>query len=64
MYTVPFIEMTSGYFERARAALPQEGDAAPWRLQDHYSKDAPLFLGEPTADPELEVRGVPVAVGG
>ena len=60
MKTAPFIEMTSGYFERSRAALPRQGDAAPWRLQDHYGKDAPLFLGEPTADPALELRGAAV----
>ena len=64
MRTAPFIEMTSGYFERARTALPRQGDAAPWRLQDHYGKDAPLFLGEPTADPALETRRATVPASG
>jgi monooxygenase len=43
MPTSPFIEMSSGYFERSRQDLPRQGDGAPWRLQQHYTKDAPLF---------------------
>ncbi|MGD0606659.1 MAG: NAD(P)/FAD-dependent oxidoreductase [Streptosporangiaceae bacterium] len=45
MSTSPFIDMTSGYFERSRAALPLQGDRAPWRLRQHYFKDASLFRG-------------------
>ena len=53
MDTTPFIDMTSGYFERSRASLPLQGDRAPWRLQQHYLKDSPLF-GEPADDEALE----------
>ena len=53
MVTAPFIDMTSGYFERSRASLPLQGDRAPWRLQQHYAKDSPLFLG-PVTDSHLE----------
>lgn len=45
MATSPFIDMTSGYFERSRATLPRQGDRAPWRLKQHYFKDAALFRG-------------------
>jgi len=45
MTTSPFIEMTSGYFERSRDLLPRQGDRAPWRLQQHYVKDSALFRG-------------------
>jgi cation diffusion facilitator CzcD-associated flavoprotein CzcO len=55
MDTSPFIEMTSGYFQRSRASLPLQGDRAPWRLQQHYRKDAALFRG-PAGDEELEFR--------
>jgi len=55
MGTAPFIEMTSGYILRSRASLPRQGDRAPWRLQQHYRKDAPLFRG-PINDQELEFR--------
>jgi monooxygenase len=41
----PFIDMSSGYFERSRATLPLQGDRAPWRLRQHYFKDARLFSG-------------------
>ena len=51
----PFIDMTSGYFERSRSALPRQGDRAPWRLRQHYFKDAALFRGPVNAD-ELEFR--------
>jgi cation diffusion facilitator CzcD-associated flavoprotein CzcO len=45
MTTTPFIEMSSGYFERSRRLLPLQGEAAPWRLRQHYAKDARLFRG-------------------
>jgi cation diffusion facilitator CzcD-associated flavoprotein CzcO len=44
MTTTAFIDMTSGYFERSRDLLPLQGDQAPWRLQQHYLKDSPLFV--------------------
>ncbi len=43
MSTSSFIEMTSGYFERSRSALPLQGDRAPWRLAQHYFRDLALF---------------------
>ncbi len=55
MATSPFIDMTSGYFERSRASMPLQGDAAPWRLQQHYIKDSALYLG-PINDEGLEFR--------
>ena len=55
MTTAPFIEMTSGYFERSRAILPRQGDRAPWRLQQHYAKDGPMFRG-PFTDPALRFQ--------
>ena len=61
MGTWPFIEMTSGYFERERATLPLQGDRAPWRLQQHYFKDAALFRG-PVDEKELEFRPAPALV--
>lgn len=45
MATAPFIEMSSGYFERSRRMLPLQGEAAPWRLRQHYAKDARLLRG-------------------
>ncbi|MGD0937061.1 MAG: NAD(P)/FAD-dependent oxidoreductase [Streptosporangiaceae bacterium] len=51
----PLIDMSSGYFERARHLLPRQGGQAPWRLRQHYFKDAALFRG-PIEAKELEFR--------
>jgi monooxygenase len=50
MVTSPFIEMTSGYFERSRKTLPRQGDRAPWRLKQHYRKDSVLYRRPITGD--------------
>jgi cation diffusion facilitator CzcD-associated flavoprotein CzcO len=55
MDTVPFIDMTSGYFERSRHTLPLQGDRAPWRLQQRYFKDAAMYRG-PVDEKNLEFR--------
>jgi len=55
MQTTPMIDMTSGYFERSRDLLPLQGAAAPWRLRQRYTSDAPLFRGG-IDDPELELQ--------
>ena len=57
----PFIDMTSGYFERSRSNLPRQGDRAPWRLHQHYFKDAALFRG-PINTAELEFRSADTLV--
>jgi cation diffusion facilitator CzcD-associated flavoprotein CzcO len=64
--TTPFIEMTSGYFERSRDLLPLQGPDAPWRLRQVHRKDATLFSG-PVNAPELEfsvTKGTSAAAGG
>jgi cation diffusion facilitator CzcD-associated flavoprotein CzcO len=53
--TSPFIDMTSGYFERSRHTLPLQGDREPWRLRQHYFKDAAMFRG-PIDEKNLEFR--------
>jgi monooxygenase len=58
MGTVPFTDMTSGYFQRARDMLPSQGDRAPWRLRQHFFKDATLYRGPLDTD-NLMFTGVP-----
>ncbi len=58
MPTSSLIEMTSGYFERSRDSLPLQGPQAPWRLRQHYFKDAALFRGR-TAGQALEFQPAP-----
>lgn len=55
MATSPFIDMRSGYFRRSLESLPLQGDRAPWRLRQHYGKDAKLFRS-PLDDAELQFR--------
>jgi monooxygenase len=35
----PFMDMTSGYFQRAMDRLPKQGDRAPWKLFQNYALD-------------------------
>ncbi len=53
MSKTPFIDMSSGYFERSRALLMLQGEDAPWRLAQHYRKDSPLFQVSPLHDAGL-----------
>ncbi|MHA6761407.1 hypothetical protein ACXKR8_024650 [Streptacidiphilus sp. PAMC 29251] len=53
MATSPFIDMTSGCFQRSRTTLPLQGDRAPWRLRQHFGNDAALFRG-PVAAQDLQ----------
>jgi len=59
--TSPFIDMTSGYFERSRHTLPLQGDRAPWRLRQHYFKDAQLYRG-PIDEKDLEFAAAPAVL--
>jgi len=61
MRTAPFIEMSSGYFERSRASLPLQGERAPWRLAQDFRKDAPMFRTD-TRDAELDYAPAPVLI--
>ena len=60
METSPFIDMRSGYFRRSLEAMPRQGDRAPWRLRQHYAKDAALFR-TPIDDAELIFGSTAVA---
>ena len=43
----PFVDFTSGYFERARHLLPHQGATKPWRLNQNYARDmAALKFGK------------------
>ncbi len=37
--SLPFIQMSSGYIQRALNRIPRQGDRAPWRLYQNYIKD-------------------------
>ena len=56
--TSPLIDMSSGYFERARHLLPLQGDRVPWRLHQHYFKDAAMYRG-PVDEQNLDFAAAP-----
>lgn len=37
--TIPFMDMSSGYIQRALHKVPQQGEKLPWRLYQNYMKD-------------------------
>jgi monooxygenase len=63
MVTSPVFDLTSGYFDRGRHLLPRQGERAPWRLRQHYAKDARLFRG-PIDEQNLQFRPAPVTASG
>jgi monooxygenase len=36
---IPFMDMSSGYIQRALSKVPQQGEKLPWRLYQNYMKD-------------------------
>ncbi len=36
---IPFIDLTSGYFQRSLAEFPRQGSKRPWRLYQNYALD-------------------------
>ncbi len=44
---LPFLNLTSGYVQRAADLLPRQGDKGPWRTPQHYPRDVvALRLGK------------------
>ncbi|MDE3177675.1 MAG: NAD(P)/FAD-dependent oxidoreductase [Pseudomonadota bacterium] len=40
---LPFMDLTSGYVQRAVAMLPKQGGKAPWKVYQNYLKDVRLL---------------------
>ena len=39
MTTLPWVDLSSGYFQRALDGLPRQGSKKPWKLQQNYLGD-------------------------
>lgn len=52
----PLLDLTSGYVRRAAARLPRQGRRAPWRVHQHYPRDAVTTL---RTDLGRYLRGMP-----
>jgi hypothetical protein len=42
--SAPFVDLTSGYIQRALHQLPRQGARAPWRVYQNYLRDR-LLMG-------------------
>jgi monooxygenase len=59
----PFVDFSSGYFQRAMHMLPRQGSAGPWKLLDRYVDDRRRLLHEPVDDGVLVFSAAPRAAG-
>ncbi|HKP43183.1 NAD(P)/FAD-dependent oxidoreductase [Mycobacterium sp.] len=46
----PFLDLASGYVQRALADLPRQGEKTPWRLHQNYVRDVRLLRRGPIDD--------------
>ena len=53
MTTVPIIDFTSGYIQRALDKLPKQGDQHPWRLNQNYIRDRKILKRDKINDASL-----------
>ena len=53
MNTVPIIDFTSGYIQRALDKLPKQGDQHPWRLNQNYIRDRKILKRDKINDASL-----------
>jgi monooxygenase len=56
MKSRPFIDFSSGYFQRSQHLLPKQGDAFPWRLFQNYVLDSLSIRYSKLKDGVLEFR--------
>jgi monooxygenase len=52
--TLPFIDLKSGYVQRALADFPKQGQDAPWRLHQNYARDIMTLRRGPLEDGVIE----------
>jgi cation diffusion facilitator CzcD-associated flavoprotein CzcO len=52
--TQPFIDLKSGYVQRAIAQFPKQGLKAPWRLYQNYARDIAMLRYGPLQDDAIE----------
>jgi monooxygenase len=57
--TQPFIDLTSGYVQRAVDRFPRQGPSTPWRLHQNYARDILLLRRGP-----IEGDGIEFSRGG
>jgi hypothetical protein len=54
--TQPFLNLSSGYIQRASAELPRQGMRTPWRMYQNYLLDLLSLKFSPLGDGVLRFR--------
>jgi monooxygenase len=52
--TLPFVDLKSGYIQRALADFPKQGQDVPWRLHQNYARDIMMLRRGALEDGVLE----------
>jgi cation diffusion facilitator CzcD-associated flavoprotein CzcO len=52
----PWVDFSSGYFQRAMDRFPKQGSKRPWRLYQNYLRDLVALRWSPLADGVLQFR--------
>jgi hypothetical protein len=52
----PWVDFSSGYFQRAMDRFPKQGSKRPWRLYQNYLRDLLALRWSPLADGVLRFR--------
>jgi len=52
----PFLNLSSGYIERAQDIIPKQGHIAPWRLDQDYNIDKVRLANAQFSDGQLEIH--------
>ncbi|MBK8262431.1 MAG: hypothetical protein IPK80_14005 [Nannocystis sp.] len=52
----PFMDLSSGYIQRAVGRLPRQGSKPPWRLRQSYVRELLELRRSKVEDPALEFR--------
>jgi len=57
--TLPFIDLRSGYVQRAIDQFPRQGARAPWRLYQNYARDIMMLKRGPVEDEGIAFERAP-----
>ncbi len=58
MKTLPLVDFSSGYVQRALANMPRRGLNGPWVMSMNYNDDVAMLRNGPVVDPNLSFRKV------
>jgi monooxygenase len=59
MTAAPFVDFSSGYFQRSLHELPKQGTKAPWRLHQNYARDLLSLRYGPIEDGAMKFDNPP-----